>query len=40
MPAFVTDDAQQLDEYSDQALREAHELLDSLEQTPVLDTHY
>ena len=38
MPDFVTDDSQKLDEYADQALLEAHQLLDSLEQTPILDT--
>jgi hypothetical protein len=38
MPEFVTDDPKKLDEYSDQALLEAHQLLDSLEQTPILDS--
>lgn len=38
MPDFVTDDAQELDKYSDKALLEAHQLLDSLEATPILDT--
>lgn len=38
MPDFVTNDSTKLDEYADQALLEAHQLLDSLEQTPILDS--
>jgi hypothetical protein len=38
MPEYVTNDPQKLDEYSDKALLEAHQLLDSLEQTPILDS--
>lgn len=38
MPDFVTDDQAKLEEYADQALLEADQLLDSLEQTPILDT--
>ena len=38
MPDFVTNDQAKLEEYADQALLEADQLLDSLEQTPILDT--
>ncbi len=38
MPDFVTSDQDELDQYADKALLEAQELLDSLEQTPILDT--
>lgn len=36
-PEFVTDDEELLDEYSEQAIKEAEELLDVLESTPILD---
>lgn len=38
MPEFVTNDQKELDQYADKALLEAQQLLDSLEQTPILDT--
>jgi len=37
MPEFVTDDPELLEEYSNKALEEAQLLLDSLEQTPILN---
>ncbi len=38
MPEYVTNDPQKLDEYSDKALLDARQLLDSLEQTSILDS--
>lgn len=37
IPEFVTDDPEQIEEYSNKALEEAKLLLDSLEQTPILN---
>lgn len=37
-PDFITNEEQKINEYADKALEEAQELLDSLEQTPILNT--
>lgn len=38
MPDFITNDEQKINEYADKAIEEAQKLLDSLEQTPILNT--
>lgn len=38
MPEFITNDPEKMEEYADKAIEEAQELLDSLENTPILNT--